>query len=124
MDVSSQLFHLLCEKHYGVMERVLGPKSRDILPSSCYTAVIQPVCVSFSLNVKCKVGPNNLQSPIQLYSLSPIRPPFSVEEHHSFLLFLRALIEQQYSHLLSWTIKVLPWTFYSSVLALGRLKVK
>lgn len=91
------------------MERVLGPKSRDILRSSCHTALIQPVRVSVSLNAKCMIGPNDLQSPIQFYSQSPVRLPFSVEEYHCTFFFLRALIQQQYSHLLSWIIVVLPW---------------
>lgn len=82
VDVSSQLFHPLCDKQYSVMERVLGPKARDILCSSCHTAVIQPVRVSVPLNAKCMIGPNDRQSPIQLYSQSPVKSPFSVEEHH------------------------------------------
>lgn len=77
VDVSCQLFHPLCDKQYSVIERVLGPKSRDVLRSSCHTAVIQPVRVSVSLNAKCMIGPNDLQSPIQLYSQSPVRSPFS-----------------------------------------------
>lgn len=102
--VSSSLWQAV--QCYGKSPRTQGKRHTTLQLPHCRDSACS--CLSF---LKCKVHDRTKWPPKSYPSLQsvPCQITFLSRRASLYIFFLRALIQQQYSHLLSWIIVVLPW---------------